>query len=146
MPFDSRTESCLATLLPAAQKQARKFMAVCRDKGIPLKIVCGTRSYAEQDSLYARGRTVPGPIVTSERGGYSWHNFGIAWDIGVFDEAGRYLSESPLYAVAGEIGKSLGLEWGGDWPATGQEGHFQIKIGLQMAQCRELIAVGLPVC
>jgi len=101
MRFDTRTESCIFSLLPAAQDQARKFMEACISDGIHLKIVTGYRTYAEQDSIYSRGRTVPGPIVTDKRGGYSWHNFGIAWDIGIFDEQGLYQSDSPYYQRAG---------------------------------------------
>lgn len=39
------------------------------------------RTFAEQDALYAQGRTKPGSIVTYARGGQSYHNFGIAIDI-----------------------------------------------------------------
>jgi len=145
MTFDSRTECCIVTLLPAARDYARKLMVACLADGIRLKIISGSRTYAEQDSLYARGRTVPGLVVTDERGGYSWHNFGIAWDIGIFDGNGHYIRESHLYARAGEIGKSLGLEWGGDWYSRPEEWHFQLKIGLGIAQCREIVAAGFMV-
>jgi peptidoglycan L-alanyl-D-glutamate endopeptidase CwlK len=89
------------------------------------KIISGTRTYAEQDALFAQGRTkFPGPVVTKARGGQSNHNFGVAWDIGVF-QAGKYIPESDLYKKAGEIGKNLGLEWGGDWKSIQDEPHFQ---------------------
>ena len=141
MTFDARTESNINTLLPAAQEKAREFITACLAAGIPLKIICGTRSYDEQDDLYAHGRTKPGPIVTKARGGYSWHNFGIAWDIGIFDGI-RYIGESPLYAKAGEIGKELGLEWGGDWTGIEDQPHFQLKTGLTLAECRQKVARG----
>nr|WP_295770097.1 M15 family metallopeptidase [Rhodoferax sp.] len=41
------------------------------------------RSCAEQDALYAQGRTAPGNKVTNAKSGDSNHNFGIAFDIGV---------------------------------------------------------------
>lgn len=141
MRFDARTESNINTLLPAAQEKAREFMAACIEAGISLKIICGTRTYDEQNELYAHGRTKDGPIVTKARGGYSWHNFGIAWDIGIFDGI-RYIEESPLYAKAGEIGKRLGIEWGGDWTSIQDEPHFQLKIGLTLAECRERVIKG----
>lgn len=144
MTFDARTESNINTLLPAAQAKAREFMAACLAAGISLKIISGTRTYAEQNALYEHGRTKSGPIVTNARGGYSWHNFGIAWDIGIFDGI-RYLEESPLYAKAGAIGKSLGLEWGGDWKSIQDEPHFQLKTGLTLAQMRERVAKGIGV-
>lgn len=115
MKFDDRTEKNIATLHPKAQGKARELMAalvpVMGSKGVSVKIISGTRTYVEQDALYARGRTVSGPRVTNARGGYSNHNFGIAWDIGLFQRE-KYLEESPLYRECGSIGKSLGLEWG----------------------------------
>ncbi len=66
-------------------------------KCVVIKIISGTRTHMqEQDALYARRRTAPGPRVTNARGGYSNHNFGIAWDIGLF-RGGKYLEDSPLY-------------------------------------------------
>jgi peptidoglycan L-alanyl-D-glutamate endopeptidase CwlK len=49
----------------------------------------------------------------------------VAWDIGIF-QGGQYLPESPLYRQAGNIGKGLGLEWGGDWTRFRDEPHFQV--------------------
>jgi peptidoglycan LD-endopeptidase CwlK len=48
-----------------------------KEHGIVVKLVCGYRSFEEQNRLYAFGRTKPGCIVTNARGGYSWHNFGL---------------------------------------------------------------------
>ena len=41
-------------------------------------------------------------------------NFGIAFDIGVF-EGSQYLGESSKYQAVGVLGMDLGLEWGGNW-------------------------------
>jgi peptidoglycan LD-endopeptidase CwlK len=123
--FDGRTEANLQTLLPAAQQKAREFMKAVQGIGATVKIISGTRTFGEQDRLYRQGRDLPGPKVTRARGGQSNHNFGVAWDIGLFQN-GQYLDESPLYAKAGEIGKELGLEWGGDWSGFPDEPHFQI--------------------
>jgi peptidoglycan L-alanyl-D-glutamate endopeptidase CwlK len=142
--FDPRTETNIKTLLPAAQEKAREFMAACLAAGITLKIIGGTRTYDEQNALYEQGRTTSGSIVTNARGGYSWHNFGIAWDIGIFVDS-KYLDESPLYAKAGAIGKSLGLEWGGDWTTIQDEPHFQLKLGMTLAECRERVANGQSI-
>lgn len=141
--FDPRTEANIKTLRPAAQEKAREFMAACLAAGITLKIISGTRTYEEQNALYEQGRTKSGNIVTKARGGYSWHNFGIAWDVGIFD-GGRYLEESPLYAKAGAIGEKLGLEWGGRWKFS-DEPHFQLKLGLTLAECRERVAKGRAI-
>ena len=94
--------------------------------GITIKVISGLRTYAEQDDLYAQGRTKPGNIVTNAKGGYSNHNFGIAFDVGVF-EGSSYLDESPKYKAVGVLGTDLGLEWGGNWKTIQDEPHFQLR-------------------
>jgi peptidoglycan L-alanyl-D-glutamate endopeptidase CwlK len=64
--------------------------------------------------------------VTNAKGGYSNHNFGIAFDIGVF-ENGKYLGNSPSYRVVGPIGTALGLEWGGNWKTFVDLPHYQLR-------------------
>ena len=123
---DQRSEQNIATLLPPVQPLARALIAAAATAGITIKIISGTRTYEEQDALYEQGRTRSGPIVTNARGGYSNHNFGIAFDIGVF-EGGRYLDESPAYKTVGALGKQLGLEWGGDWLSIQDEPHFELR-------------------
>src|SRR3954470_17404315 len=125
--FDGRSEANIQTLLPAAQKKAREFMKAVQKSGakFTVKIISGTRTFAEQDRLYRQGRDLPGPKVTKARGGQSNHNFGVAWDIGIFQD-GQYLDESPAYGNLGGIGKGLALEWGGDWSSFPDEPHFQM--------------------
>jgi len=116
--FDERTEKNLATLNAGSQRLMRMFMRqlvpYMAARGVAAKIISGTRTFAEQDALYAKGRTAPGPKVTNARGGQSNHNFRCAADIGLFKD-GDYLEDSPLYLEAGPIGKACGLQWGGDW-------------------------------
>ena len=123
---DQRSEQNIATLLPPVQPLARELIAAAAAAGIAIKIISGTRTYEEQNALYEQGRSTPGRIVTNARGGYSNHNFGIAFDIGVF-EGGRYLDESPAYKTVGALGKQLGLEWGGDWKSIQDEPHFELR-------------------
>jgi hypothetical protein len=117
-PIDPRSDIAIATLLPAARRAARTLLSTANDgrlgPGIVVKVICGTRTYAEQTALYAQGRTTPGPIVTDAPAGYSNHNFGIAFDVGIFN-GGVYLDDSPLYEKVGALGRAQGLEWGGDW-------------------------------
>lgn len=139
MPFDTRSETNIATLVPRACPQARVFLQAVLDAGLVIRIIGGSRTFAAQDALYAKGRTKPGAIVTNARGGFSNHNFGIAWDIGVFDADGKYLSESGDYAKAGAIGRDLGLEWGGDWKGIPDRPHFQCRSTLSIAKMRTLV-------
>jgi peptidoglycan L-alanyl-D-glutamate endopeptidase CwlK len=123
---DERSERNIVTLLPQVQPLARALVESAAAIGIAIKIISGTRTYEEQNALYEQGRSKSGRIVTNARGGYSNHNFGIAFDIGVF-EGGRYLDESPAYKAVGAIGLKLGLEWGGNWKTIQDEPHFQLR-------------------
>ena len=151
-PLDRRSETNIATLKSWVQPVARQFIQALRGRGIDARVISGTRSYDEQNALYAQGRTTPGRIVTNARGGYSNHNFGIAFDIGIFDN-GRYLPQSPLYAEAGPIGKSFGLSWGGDWVSFRDEPHYQLRPawaanlseGAMLTELRRRIAAGQPI-
>ena len=46
-----------------------------------LRFAYTLRTFAEQDGLYAQGRTKGGAIVTYAKGGQSYHNYGLAIDI-----------------------------------------------------------------
>jgi len=125
-PVDSRSEKHIATLLPEVRPIARALVQKAAASGITIKIISGLRTYAEQDALYAQGRTAPGDIVTNARGGFSNHNFGIAFDIGVF-EGNKYLPDSPKYKAVGVLGVELGLEWGGNWKTIVDQPHYQLR-------------------
>ncbi|HTN66491.1 MAG TPA: M15 family metallopeptidase [Burkholderiaceae bacterium] len=151
---DPRSEQVIATLLPDVQPMARALVQKAALAGIRIKIISGFRTYEEQDALYAQGRTAPGAIVTNARAGYSNHNFGIAFDVGVF-EGNQYLGESPKYKAVGALGMDLGLEWGGNWKTIVDQPHFQLRptwatvTGMSekemLAELRNRVADGRPV-
>ena len=127
MPLaDTRSEKNIATLLPEVRPMARALVQKAAAIGIRIKIISGFRTYEEQAALYAQGRTAPGAIVTNARPGYSNHNFGIAFDIGVF-EGSSYLTESPKYNAVGALGIDIGLDWGGAWTSIVDAPHFQLR-------------------
>lgn len=144
--FDDRTEKNLSGLTKAAQKKFRPFMAraqaIAAAMGCDYFMISGFRSYAEQNALYAKGRTKPGKKVTNARGGYSNHNFGDAGDNGVF-KGGRYLDSydpklaARVHRAVAEIADKHGLEWGGNWRSFKDLPHFQVKSGMSMAQKRK---------
>ena len=151
-PVDARSEKTIATLLPQVQPMARALVQKAAASGITIRIISGLRTYAEQDALYAQGRTAPGKVVTNARGGYSNHNFGIAFDIGVF-EGNRYLADSPKYKAVGALGVDLGLEWGGNWKTIVDQPHYQLRPGWatdlserqMLAEMRARTASGGPI-
>ncbi len=151
-PVDARSEKVIATLLPPVQKLARALVQKTADNGIRIKIISGLRTYEEQDALYAQGRTTPGNIVTKAKGGYSNHNFGIAFDVGVF-EGTNYLTDSPKYKAVGVLGTELGLEWGGNWKTITDQPHFQLRPAWatemnekqMLTELRDRVSTGVPV-
>ncbi|MCA0176090.1 MAG: M15 family metallopeptidase [Proteobacteria bacterium] len=151
-PVDSRSEAQIATLQAAVRPMARALVHKAATAGITIKVISGLRSYAEQDALYAKGRTQPGPIVTKARAGHSNHNFGIAFDVGVF-EGNRYLGDSPKYKAVGVLGMDLGLEWGGNWKTIIDQPHFQLRPAWaddlterqMLAELRTRTAAGAPL-
>ena len=135
--FDMRSEQAICSLSLRAQGQARRFLRRLLDAGINARIISGTRTYAQQNALYRQGRyRNPGPIVTRARGGRSNHNFGIAWDIGIFSARGGYSRRERAYVAAARHGRVTAIEWGGDWPAFPDPPHYQLATGLDIATLR----------
>lgn len=152
--FDVRTEKHLKTLSPKAQAKFRPFIAqaqaIAASMGYDYKAISGNRSYAEQDALYAQGRTKPGKRVTNARGGYSNHNFGIALDFGVFKGRAYVDNTDPkqahrVHAAVAQVAEKHGIEWGGNWRSFKDTPHFEIKTGLTMAQKRARVRAGKEV-
>lgn len=128
--FDVRTENAIKSLVLPAQVLAREFMISAKNAiTFGVKILSGNRTYAEQDVIYAQGRTIAGIKVTKARGGESNHNFGIAWDIGIFID-GKYVDKDdrPYIELAHKVmPKFMSLEWGGDWHSIHDNPHYNLK-------------------
>lgn len=88
-----------------------------------LFITDGYRSFDEQNSLYAQGRTKSGKIVTNARAGQSAHNFGLAVDL-AFQKNGVLSYDPNLYTPVYKIARSLGFELGADWVSFSDKPHF----------------------
>ena len=141
--FDGTSERYIRTLQPKAQDAARLFLGKVLDAGIVARIISGTRTYSEQNALFRRGRFGnPPPQVTKARGGQSNHNFGIAWDIGIF-ENGAYRGSSIKYRRAAEVGLAPGVEWGGHWTTFKDEPHYQLATSSRIAVVRSSFESGL---
>jgi peptidoglycan LD-endopeptidase CwlK len=146
MAIDERSAKNIATLDPQVQPLATRLIEQAVANGINAKVISGSRSYKEQDEIYAQGRTKPGKVVTKARGGQSWHNFGLAFDIGIFSaDSKTYYGESAAYKEVGKLGEALGLEWGGNWDFV-DEPHFQYNPKkYSLAEMRERKEKGLDL-
>jgi peptidoglycan LD-endopeptidase CwlK len=144
--FDSRSEQNIVTLSLKAQRAARLFLGRVLDGGLIVRIISGTRTYAQQNALFRQGRYGnSGQIVTNVRGGFSNHNFGIAWDIGIFTKTGGYLSEGVEYDHASAIGLSPDIEWGGHWRSFADKPHYQLRLGVSIGELRTKFESGESV-
>lgn len=55
--FDNRTEGVISTLLPKAQVAARQFMQLASKAPFQVKLLSGTRTYAEQNAVAGNNAT-----------------------------------------------------------------------------------------
>lgn len=125
----------LTDLLPVVQAKAKAFIAAAKAEGIDVLITSTYRDNQSQDELYAQGRTRPGKVVTNARGGQSFHNYRVAFDFVPVIGGKAVWNDLAFFRRLGKIGKSLGLEWGGDWKFRDYP-HLQYTGGLTMRQLR----------
>jgi hypothetical protein len=149
IPFIELSLRRLEPLHAAVRSRGRALLDRCAEAGLAILITDGLRTWKEQDALYKKGRTVP-PIgrkywVTVAKGGQSYHNFGLAFDIVVLNAMGKadWNPKHPGWAAAGELGATLGLEWGGTWKKFKDLPHFQYTGGLSLRECCDLYPTGL---
>ena len=129
----------ISDLVPEMQPLAQQFVDNCHVAGVEVIIDQTLRTFAEQDALYAQGRTAPGNIVTYAKGGQSWHNFGRAFDAVPLrqDRSGRVWWDAPMdvWLTMGATGERLGLTWGGRWPKPKTDiDHWELTGGMTLEQ------------
>ena len=125
---------------PRLQELSGRLVEECKKQGLIIKIGECYRTVAEQDELYAQGRTKPGNIVTNARGSSysSQHQWGIAFDFFRNDGNGAYNESGNFFGKVGAIGKKLGLGWGGDWKSIVDKPHLYLPDwGSTTAQLRQ---------
>lgn len=107
------------------QGYARELQEKCEKQGLRIKITDTLRTKAEQNALYAQGRTAPGQIVTNAKYPQSNHCWGIAFDFCRDDGRGAFDDSDGFFSKVGQVGKSIGLSWGGDWTSFKDKPHFE---------------------
>ncbi len=112
------TDSNIHDLCPELLTKYRQWLIECHAVPLAVKAIVTWRSGVDQDAAQAAG-------LSKACAGQSPHNCidtaGLpssrAFDFAVFDEDGNYIKDGTdwRYTKAGEIAKSLGLVWGGDF-------------------------------
>jgi len=98
-----------------------------------LRLTATYRTAAEQDALWAKGRTAPGRRATNARAWQSVHCYGLAFDIVLLRNAGGTWTADwtvgPEWRGVAAHFKDRGWEWGGDWKSFPDPPHFQKTFG-----------------
>lgn len=147
---DKVTEERIKLLHPSVRDEVRilidKINTCVLIGSAKVRIAQGLRTFAEQDALYAQGRTKPGAKVTNAKGGQSIHNYGLAVDIVLIID-GKAASwdtkkdfdkdkQADWMEVVSEF-KKAGWEWGGDWRTFKDMPHFEKTKGLTLKQIQD---------
>lgn len=137
-PMNPRTAKAIATLHPAIREKVTQGVIISDKKlagRAKMIIVQALRTFPEQAALYAQGRTKPGNRVTKAPAGYSYHNYGLAFDYCLqidgkdisWDTAkdwdGDQISD---WMEVATIFSGLGFKWG---KAFNDLPHFEMSFG-----------------
>lgn len=136
------SQELMPGLYPGFSVKVQTLLSLARESGLNVDAYQTYRSFQDQTKEYAKGRTGPGKKVTNAKAGQSWHNYGLAVDIVFKTSSGKWSwAENNNWGMLGRIGKSLGLEWGGNWKSLDRP-HFQLTYGLQLPDALSLYKSG----
>ena len=97
-----------------------KFLALCKEAGLNVKVTQTVRDDEYQRLLVAQGyasKTATRPTFHSVKAG-------LAFDI-CKNVRGHEYDDPSFFACCGQIGKQVGFSWGGDWKSFPDRPHFQ---------------------
>lgn len=139
--MDNITLKRIETAHPAVREELRNiYNEICA--ALTGRAICRfayvIRTFAEQDELFAIGRTKPGKKVTDARAGQSYHNYGLAvdivlildgkvasWETGKDFDADSKADWMEIVAIF----KKYGWFWGGDFKKLVDRPHFEKSFG-----------------
>lgn len=97
-----------------------KFLALCKEAGLNVKVTQTVRDDAYQKYLVSKGyasKKATRPTFHSVKAG-------LAFDI-CKNVRGHEYDDATFFALCGQIGKQVGFSWGGDWRKFPDRPHFQ---------------------
>ena len=141
--YDNITKERLALLHPKVRDEAQSLVQTIWDMGIRMRVTHGLRTRKEQQTLYNKGRTTKGPIVTNAMPGRSYHNYGLALDFCLLRDDGKAIfwlkadqnaDKKADWSQIVDVFKASGWEWGGDFKSIKDYPHLQKTLGYTTAQ------------
>lgn len=117
----------ITQLHPRLQEKIAELKELCKKENLSIGIGECFRSVAEQDALYAQGRTKPGNIISNAKGSTysSQHQWGISFDF-FKNIKGHEYDDTAFFNRVGALAKSIGLAWGGDWKNPVDKPHLYL--------------------
>lgn len=136
----------VGVLHPKIRQEVHDLIEKAESKmpGAAIRIVQGLRTFAEQDALYAQGRTKPGPRVTNSKAGQSYHQYGLAFDFQIlYDKDGNGTYETASWDTLKDMDKDgeadwmevvdvfeeAGYTWGGRFSTIKDQPHLEKTFG-----------------
>jgi peptidoglycan L-alanyl-D-glutamate endopeptidase CwlK len=121
---------------PTLVEKVWRLIAALDALGFPIFVTSGVRTTEQQQALYAKGRTVPGKVVTNADGVIKKSNhqakddgFGHAVDCAFMpsDVSREPFSDLHPWTAYGACAAALGLSWGGAWKSINDQPHVELR-------------------
>lgn len=139
----------LNELHPKVSNRALRVFMTAWDEGLYFRCTCGVRTPQEQHALFEIGRGRPGKKVTNADAWQSYHNYGLAFDVGLLTkdkktivwkmDADQNFDEKPDWMQFVAIAKKEGFDWGGDFKSFKDAPHFEMTFGKKCSQLRDMV-------
>jgi len=134
-----------AKLAPGFRGLVEAVLADLTGQGFDPWLFEAVRTAERQAFLYAKGRTLPGPIVTKAKSHLqSWHGHGLAVDI--ISRGALWNAPPAFWTALGAACAAHGLTWGGAWTTMPDRPHCQdgrIPVGPKKADRERTAAEGM---
>ena len=130
-----RRDNALEKLHPDVRDRVTRTVAQLNNENIPFRVFEASRTPERQADLYAQGRTKPGLKVTNAQPWQSYHQYGLAADLVLFESNTWSWSDAGARRAWWDrmtvVARTMGLE-----TLNFERPHVQLA-GVQLAQLRQ---------
>jgi peptidoglycan L-alanyl-D-glutamate endopeptidase CwlK len=128
----------LSLLAPFVQRAYEMAAKECWKDGLFVDLYEGYRTPERQNYLYQFGRSAPGPRVTDAKANESWHQFHLAFDIALLENAKpRQWTWNGDFKRIAQYFRAHGFEWLNPY----EQCHFQMTGGIKTARAKEIFQI-----